>query len=71
DVQIDLANHQPRATWFGPFPMTRIDHIFVSEEFELVHVDVPRSWLDRMASDHLPLIADVSVPKTKQDTTEG
>lgn len=71
DVQIDHVDHQPRGTWFGPLPMRRIDHIFVTDDFELVHVDVPRSWLDRMASDHLPLIADLSVGKISTPNSKG
>ncbi len=59
DVQVALENYNPRATWFGHYPLARIDHIFVSSEFEVIHVEVSRTDLDKIASDHPPLIVDV------------
>jgi endonuclease/exonuclease/phosphatase family metal-dependent hydrolase len=38
----------------------RIDHIFVSHHFATERAVVPRNELTRVASDHLPLIADLS-----------
>ena len=43
----------------GPF--FRIDHIFVSEHFRSVKVIVPINKKTRMASDHLPLCADLEM----------
>ena len=39
----------------------RIDHIVASYDLATHHVWVPRTELTRVASDHLPLIADLSV----------
>lgn len=43
-------------------PLVRIDHVFVSSHFETVAVAVPRNALTRVASDHLPLVAELRLP---------
>lgn len=63
DVQEDLEFHQPLATWMSRYPMCRIDHVFVSPEIEVLKVRVSKTRLDRIASDHLPLIADIRLKK--------
>jgi endonuclease/exonuclease/phosphatase family metal-dependent hydrolase len=62
DAQSDMEDHRPRATWFGHFPMGRIDHVFVGPNIEICHVEVSRTELDKIASDHLPLIVDIKIP---------
>ncbi len=59
DAQEELDNHSPIATWFSHYPVGRIDHIFVSPEIEVTHVEVSMTDLDKIASDHLPLIVDI------------
>jgi endonuclease/exonuclease/phosphatase family metal-dependent hydrolase len=44
------------ATWMG---LRTLDHIFVTDDFSVVHVASPRSPRVRLASDHLPLIAEL------------
>ncbi len=61
DAQLLLKNHRPRRTWFGPLPLTRIDHVFVDDLVEVKAVDVPRSQLARIASDHLPLVVELEI----------
>jgi endonuclease/exonuclease/phosphatase family metal-dependent hydrolase len=61
DAQLLLEEHRPLATWFGYYPIGRIDHIFVSKGIKVFAVDVPRTQLDKVASDHLPLFADVEI----------
>jgi endonuclease/exonuclease/phosphatase family metal-dependent hydrolase len=39
-------------------PMLRIDHIFCSPSVEALGIDVPRTRLAHVASDHLPLVMD-------------
>jgi len=39
----------------------RIDHIFVTPEFCVNSIQVSDTALDRSASDHLPIIADLSL----------
>jgi endonuclease/exonuclease/phosphatase family metal-dependent hydrolase len=64
DVQILMENFRPLKTFSVASPIFRIDHIFVSGHFAVRGVQVPRNHLTRLASDHLPLIADLDF-KTK------
>ena len=59
DVQVGLDGHRPRRTWGGRWPVARIDHIYIDPSLEVLHVDVPATHLTRIASDHLPLHADI------------
>jgi endonuclease/exonuclease/phosphatase family metal-dependent hydrolase len=52
-------------TFATTFPFLRIDYIFLSSEFEVLRADVPRTPLTRVASDHYPVIAEVSVKQAK------
>jgi endonuclease/exonuclease/phosphatase family metal-dependent hydrolase len=61
DAQLVLKEHHPRRTWFSPFPLARIDHVFVNEFVQVRRIDVPRTRLSRIASDHLPLVVDLDV----------
>ncbi len=44
-------------TWPSSFPFMRLDHVFVSRDIMVEEVFIPRTKLTKMASDHLPLIA--------------
>jgi endonuclease/exonuclease/phosphatase family metal-dependent hydrolase len=48
-------------TFPSRFPMLRIDHIFVSPSIEIRNVHAPDGDLVKVASDHLPLVADLKV----------
>jgi endonuclease/exonuclease/phosphatase family metal-dependent hydrolase len=61
DVQMDVLHRSPRRTWFGHYPIARIDHIFVNSLVEVVRVDVGDDYLARLASDHRPLFAELRV----------
>ncbi len=60
DVQGDTVHFPPLNTFSTLRPMMRIDHIFVSRHFVPTRILVPRNHLTRVASDHLPLIADLT-----------
>ncbi|MCR4338167.1 MAG: glycosyltransferase [Candidatus Omnitrophica bacterium] len=62
DAQMDVAEHRPCATWFGYYPVGRIDYIFVSNDIMVKKVEVSRAGMDKIASDHIPLIVDLEVP---------
>lgn len=62
DVQHALEEHRPLATWSGRYPIGRIDHIFISSGIKVSAIEVPRTRLDKVASDHLPLIVDLQIP---------
>jgi endonuclease/exonuclease/phosphatase family metal-dependent hydrolase len=51
----------PKPTYFSPKPVSRLDHIFVSKDLLATHSDVIESQLARIASDHLPLVANIRV----------
>ena len=50
-----------RATFPSRFPLLRLDYVFVSEGVNVLEVQAPRTALTRLASDHLPIIADLEV----------
>jgi endonuclease/exonuclease/phosphatase family metal-dependent hydrolase len=47
---------QPSSTFPSAFPLLRIDHVFVSHDVDVIEVAAPYGPLDRVASDHLPLV---------------
>ena len=62
DAQSELQRHRPRAVFPGRFPTGRIDHIFISPGLEVSNIEIPRSEMALVASDHLPLIAEIRIP---------
>ncbi|MDQ3000396.1 MAG: endonuclease/exonuclease/phosphatase family protein [Fibrobacterota bacterium] len=62
EAQENAEGHRSRNTFPGRYPVSRIDHIFCSSEFKTLKVEVPRTHLTRLASDHLPLVAEISLP---------
>ncbi len=59
---IDLRKHLSRKrTYPGVFPMVHLDHIYYEGTVEVAKLDLPRTRLSLMASDHLPLVADLRV----------
>ena len=50
----------PRPTFPSRFPLLRLDHIWVGGGWQVTAAYVPRTRLTRMASDHLPLVADLA-----------
>lgn len=48
-------------TWHSRFPLLRIDHVFLSPDVTVEKLVVPRTKLTRLASDHLPVVAVVTV----------
>ena len=61
DTQLKCNNGRPNGTWFGHYPIGRIDYIFVSSDISVLDTHVPRTNMTRRASDHLPLIANVEL----------
>ena len=59
---VDLRNHlRRRRTYPGLFPILHLDHIYYAGKVEIVGIDLPRTRLSLVASDHLPLVADVRI----------
>jgi endonuclease/exonuclease/phosphatase family metal-dependent hydrolase len=59
---IDLRKHlKRRRTYPGVFPMLHLDHIYYEGEVDVVKMELPRTRLALMASDHLPLVAELKI----------
>lgn len=52
------------------YPLGLVDHIFISNEFEIKRVEVPHTELERVSSDHLPVIAELELKLTKLPMVE-
>lgn len=57
---------RPSATFPTQWPVFRIDHMFVSDDVEVVFAGTHRSGTSALASDHLPLVADLRLPESDQ-----
>jgi endonuclease/exonuclease/phosphatase family metal-dependent hydrolase len=59
---IDLRSHlRRRRTYPGVFPVLHLDHIYYEGTVEVVKLELPRTRLSLMASDHVPLVAELRV----------
>ncbi len=59
---IDLSKHlSRRRTYPGIFPILHLDHIYYEGQVEVLKVTLPRDRMALMASDHLPLVADLKI----------
>lgn len=59
---VDLTKHlSRRRTYPGFFPILHLDHIYFEGRIEVEKVTMPRDRMTLMASDHLPLIADLKI----------
>jgi endonuclease/exonuclease/phosphatase family metal-dependent hydrolase len=62
DVQQSVHGHKPRSTFLSVRPIMRIDHVFVSGHFKVEHVELTDTPTAVIASDHLPLCAELTLP---------
>jgi endonuclease/exonuclease/phosphatase family metal-dependent hydrolase len=59
---IDIRSHlRRRRTYPGIFPVLHLDHIYYEGQVDVRRVDLPRTRRALLASDHLPLVADLRV----------
>ena len=59
---IDLRAHlRRRRTYPGVFPLLHLDHIYYEGKVEVARLELPRTRLALLASDHLPLVAELTV----------
>lgn len=54
-----LARIPAPPTFPSPYPVARLDRVFVSRALRISHVHAHRSRAARIASDHLPLVATI------------
>jgi endonuclease/exonuclease/phosphatase family metal-dependent hydrolase len=59
---VDLKDYlKRRFTYPGLFPILHLDHIYYAGHLEIAGIKLPRTRLSLVASDHLPLVADVRI----------
>ncbi len=59
---VDLYPHlKRRRTYPGIFPFLHLDHIYFEGNVEVRRIELPRTRLAMVASDHLPLVADLRI----------
>ena len=60
---IDLSKHLKRGgrSYPGFFPVLHLDHIYYEGTVEVLKVSMPRDRMALIASDHLPLVADLKI----------
>jgi endonuclease/exonuclease/phosphatase family metal-dependent hydrolase len=59
---IDIYAHlKRRRTYPGIFPVLHLDHIYYEGHVEVRGVELTRSRQSLMASDHLPLVANLRI----------
>jgi endonuclease/exonuclease/phosphatase family metal-dependent hydrolase len=57
---VDISQHlKRRRTYPGLFPVVHLDHIYYDGKVEVVSVEMPRTRKALIASDHLPLVANL------------
>ena len=59
NTHFDLNSHRSLKTLPSFFPLGLVDHIFVGPGFKTTKIEVPKTALEKMSSDHLPLIVEV------------
>jgi endonuclease/exonuclease/phosphatase family metal-dependent hydrolase len=65
-VDTQRANGSPAAATFpSRFPLFRIDHVFASKSIGVSRCEVRRDALSAVASDHLPLLVELTYPRTE------
>ncbi len=52
---------QWRRTYPGVFPVFHLDHIYYQGAVKIINVEIPRNWLCLMASDQIPMAAEVHI----------
>lgn len=59
---VELGNYMKRRrTYPGIFPILHLDHIYYAGKVEIAGISLPRTALSLVASDHLPLVADLDI----------
>src|SRR5688572_28326313 len=59
---VDISQHlKRRRTYPGLFPVVHLDHIYYDGKVEVVSVEMPRTRKALIASDHLPLVANLKL----------
>ena len=60
EVKSSMNSKHSKKTFFSRLPLFEVDHIFFNSNLRVESVSVPHTRLTRIASDHLPVMADFS-----------
>ncbi len=63
-----LCNSKPRPTFPSRLPLLRLDHVFIGDGIGASACRVHSSALARVASDHLPVLAELEVERHARST---
>ena len=58
----------PQRTWFSPYPLARIDHVFVSPDVAVSRIQTDGSRMASVASDHRPVVVDFTLQAALAET---
>jgi endonuclease/exonuclease/phosphatase family metal-dependent hydrolase len=59
---VDISTHlKRRRTYPGLFPVVHLDHIYYDGPVKVLRVEMPRTRRSLIASDHLPLVANLRI----------
>jgi endonuclease/exonuclease/phosphatase family metal-dependent hydrolase len=61
DAHRAAGSRRPGGTWFSPFPLARLDHVFLDGGLSAGSANAAGTRLARVASDHLPVVVDVDL----------
>jgi len=61
NTHFELNGQRSLKTLPSFYPLGLVDHIFVGPGLKTVKIEVPKTELEKMSSDHLPLIVEVQV----------
>ena len=62
DSQFSDTGKDLYKTWYSAHPFRRIDYAFITPEFQVKSVEVDHTALEKVGSDHLPLVIDLELP---------
>jgi endonuclease/exonuclease/phosphatase family metal-dependent hydrolase len=65
NVQDQVGDRRFLKTLPSYYPIRALDHVFVGSGIKALKVEVPQTGLERIASDHLPLVAELAVDGIK------
>jgi endonuclease/exonuclease/phosphatase family metal-dependent hydrolase len=71
DTQICCPQHRPLNTWFSRQPVARIDHILTRGPIRVRAIHRRVTDLARVASDHLPLLAELEITEPALQSESG
>ncbi len=67
NTHLELNGHHSLKTLPSFYPLGLVDHIFIGTGFKTIKNKTPRTALERISSDHLPLITDVEITSISPD----